>query len=190
MIKYIIGTLIILWARLLNMKLFNNKQIIRTEAKVPWYRQIIWFYSNPTQILPNLYLGSAFNAYDIDQLNRINANVIINVTKEIDNFFESNLNFTYYKYPISDDNTEPIANILQNTYDKIDLHLERGDCVFVHCYMGASRSASVVINYLMKAKLQSYNYAYNFVKNVRPVVNLSELFATTLKYKYEHKLLI
>jgi len=42
---------------------------------------------------------------------------------------------------------------------------------------------------LMKAKLHSYNYAYNFVKNARPVVNLSELFATTLKYKYELNLL-
>ena len=95
MIKYIIGTLIILWARLLNMKLFNNKKIIRTEAKVPWYRQIVWFYSYPTQIIPNLYLGSAFNAYDIVQLNKINVTVIINVTKEIDNFYESNLKFTY-----------------------------------------------------------------------------------------------
>ncbi len=183
MIKYIIGTLIILWARLLNMKIFKKAQVTRTEPKIPWYRQVVWFYSNPTEILPNLYLGSAFNAYDIDQLNKINANVIINVTKEIDNFYESNLKFTYYKYQIADDNNETIDEILKNTYEQIDSHLARGDCVFVHCYMGASRSASVVINYLMMSKVQTYYHAYNFVKTARPVVNLSELFANTLKYK-------
>ncbi len=188
MIKYIIGTLIILWARLLNMKIFKKAQVTRTEPKIPWYRQVVWFYSNPTEILPNLYLGSAFNAYDIDQLNRINANVIINVTKEIDNFHESILKFTYYKYPIADDNNEPIWEILKITNEQINFHLARGDCVFVHCYMGASRSASVVINYLMKSKLQTYYNAYNYVKNARPLINLSELFANTLKY--DNKLLI
>lgn len=180
MIKYIIGTLIILWARLLNIKLFKKAQVTRTEPKIPWYRQVVWFYSGPTEILPNLYLGSAFNAYNQDQLNRINANVIINVTKEIDNFHESKLKFTYYKYPIADDNNEQIWEILKITYEQIDLHLAKGDCVLVHCYMGASRSASVVINYLMKSKQQSYNRVYNFVKTARPVVNLSELFTSTL----------
>jgi len=182
MYKYIIGTLIIFWLRLINWKIFSNKKVLRIEPKVPWYRQLGWFYSEPTKILPNLYLGSAFNAYDIDKLSELNIRVVINVTKEIENFYGDNLRFTYYKYPIADDNKEDITDILFQSYEQIDLHLSSGDCVLVHCYMGASRSATVIINYLMRKFKMNYQKAYGFVKEKRPLINLSELFANTLQY--------
>ena len=181
MIKYIIGTLVILWCRLVNLKLFEKKKVPRIEPKIPWYRQLDWFYSPPTNILKNLYLGSAFNAYDYDNLKKLNINVILNVTKEIDNFHQSNLKFTYYKYPINDNNEEDITNILKESCEQIDLHLRNADTILVHCYMGASRSASVIINYLMCMKKQSYISALNYVHVKRPLVNLSEKFANTLK---------
>lgn len=178
--KYIIGTLVILWLRLSNCKIYSNKKVSRIEPKAPWYRQLGWFYSKPTSILPNLYLGSAFNAWDIVQLKQLNIPVIINVTKEIDNFHQDLLGFTYYKYPIADDNNEDIRQILSRTYEQIDWHLSAGDYVLVHCYMGASRSATVVINYLMRKLNLDYDTAYRFVKAKRSVINLSELFANTL----------
>ncbi len=181
MIKYIIGTLIILWVRLLNMKLFNRTKIVRIEPTVPWYRQLIWFYSPPTKILSNLYLGSSFNAYDIEQINKLNINVIINVTEEIDNFYESNLKLTYYKYPIADNNVDNISEILSDSFEIISSHINSADKILVHCYMGASRSASVVINYLIKHKNMNWKEAKDFVISKRPIVNLSETFASTLK---------
>ena len=180
MIKYIIGTLIILWLRLCNWKIFSNKKVLRIEAKVPWYRQLYMFYLKPTKILPNLYLGSAFNAWDIQMLKKANINVIINVTKEIDNFYQDNLKFTYYKYPIADDNNEDITEILFKSYEQIDFHLESGNNILVHCYMGASRSATVVINYLMRKNNMDFSSAKKYVKDKRPIINLSELFAQTL----------
>ena len=135
MIKYIVGTLLILWSRLVNLTLIKRNKVLRTEPKVPWYRQLVWFYSEPTNILPNLYLGSAFNAYDIDKLSELNIRVVINVTKEIENFHEENLILTYYKYPIADDNKEDITDILSQSYEQIDMHLSSGDNVLVHCYM-------------------------------------------------------
>ena len=181
MIKYIIGTLLILWCRLVNLKLFEKKKVLRIEPKIPWYRQLGWFYSEPTKILPNLYLGSAFNAYDYENLKKLNINVIINVTKEIDNFYQPNLKFTYYKYPINDNNEEDITDILKESCKQIDLHISNSDTILVHCYMGASRSASVIINYLMCVKKQKYIFALNYVHLKRPLVNLSEKFANTLK---------
>ena len=180
--KYIIGTLIILWLRLSNGKIFSNKKVLRIEPKVPWYKQVRLFYSNPTKILPNLYLGSAFNAWDWCMIGKTNINVIINVTKEIDNFYQDSLGFTYYKYPIADDNNEDIHTILLNSYEQLDWHLSNGDCVLVHCYMGASRSATVIINFLMRKFNLDYVTAYSIVKEKRPEINLSELFANTLKY--------
>jgi len=41
---------------------------------------------------------------------------------------------------------------------------------------GASRSASVVIYYLMKHNNMSFIEAHNFVKNKRPIVNINKWF--------------
>ena len=180
MIKYIIGTLLILWCRLVNLKLFVNKKVPRIEPKIPWYRQLCWFYSPPTNILQKLYLGSSFNAYDIDILKKLKINVIINVTKEIDNFYQDNLKFIYYKHPINDNNKEDISNILKESCKQIDLHIRNTDTILVHCYMGASRSAAVIINYLMRTQKLSYYSSLNYVQAKRPLVNLSEKFANTL----------
>jgi protein-tyrosine phosphatase len=46
--------------------------------------------------------------------------------------------------------------------------------------MGASRSASVVIYYMMKKYKISYKKALEIVKTLRPVVNLTEKFHNTL----------
>ena len=178
MIKYIIGTLIKLFYKLINLKC--GKKVIRIDPKVPWYRQLLWFYSNPTKIVSNLYLGSSFNAYDLEILKKLNINVIINVTKEMGNFHQDNLKLTYYKYPIYDDNNDDISDILTESCEIIDYHLNTNDIILVHCYMGASRSASVVINYLMFKLNLNYKSALAYVKEKRPIINLSEKFNQTL----------
>jgi len=43
--------------------------------------------------------------------------------------------------------------------------------VFVHCQAGVSRSATVVIAYLMKHTLMTMTDAYKYVRGRRPVVS-------------------
>lgn len=51
-----------------------------------------------------------------------------------------------------------------------------GGKVFVHCYAGVSRSATIVIAYLMKEHNLSYNAAIKFVKSKRPFINPNDGF--------------
>ena len=179
MIKYLIGTLYILWCKILYGK--NKKNVPRIAPKAPLYRQIIWFYKNPTQIINNLYLGSSFNAYDLELLKKNNIKVILNITHEIDNFYQSNSMLSYYKFPIFDNNIDDINNILGATFRIINKHLNKNESILVHCYMGASRSASVIIHYLMKKYNLPYVQVLNFVIDKRPIVNLSEKFNSNLR---------
>ncbi|XP_066998018.2 dual specificity protein phosphatase 19-like [Anabrus simplex] len=55
--------------------------------------------------------------------------------------------------------------------------------VFVHCNAGVSRSASVIIGYLIKEGM-SFIHAYQYLKERRKVVNPNEGFISQLK-KYE-----
>ena len=185
--NYIYGSIYILGKKLYNYLtsvpiIYNNNQVVirRTDANLPWYIKYRYFFSDANQVITNLFLGSSFNAYDIYFLNRKRINVILNITDEISNFYETDNQFTYYRFSIRDNNLDEITTILNETYNVLDHHLSKGDRVLVHCYMGASRSASVVIYYIMKKFKIKYWKALRTLKNQRPVINLTEKFHNTL----------
>lgn len=66
----------------------------------------------------------------------------------------------------------PVYNICQHLPECcqfIDDALEQGGTVLVHCARGVSRSAAIVIGYLMHAKHMSYEEAYyGVVRKARP----------------------
>ena len=177
--EYVFGSLFIFKNKMKKINLFIK--VPRIEPVIPWYFQYFYFFSKPTLVHNNIYLGSSFNAYKVSHIKNNNINVIINITDEIDNFHESNPALTYYKFPILDNNQDDITQILNVTYDIIDRHLSKKDVILIHCYMGASRSASVVINYLMKKFNWDYEKAKTHVLNKRLIVNLSQKFDITLK---------
>jgi len=159
----------------------NNTLVNRVEKKKSLYLQYFSFFSESNEIISNLYLGSSFNSYNLKELERKNINVILNITDDISNFYEYKNNIIYYKFPIRDNNFDDISEILNKTYDIIDNHINNGDTILVHCYMGASRSASVVIHYIMKKYGSTYDQSLFLVKSKRPIVNLTEKFYNTLK---------
>lgn len=179
-INYIFGTFFILKNKLTTI-FEMRKNIPRIRNKMPLLTQYSYFYSSSNEIIDGLYLGSSYNAYDINDLKKNNISVIINVTDEISNFYENNILFDYYKFPIKDNNEDNIEEILEETYKIIDDNLDKRNNILVHCYMGASRSATVVIHYLMKKLDYSYDDARKLVIKKRPLVNLSHKFHDTLK---------
>ena len=58
--------------------------------------------------------------------------------------------------------------------------LEANAKVFVHCQHGVSRSATIVIAYLMWARGLPYEQALDHVRNARPTINPNIGFACAL----------
>lgn len=58
---------------------------------------------------------------------------------------------------------------------------EEGSKVLVHCKMGISRSASVIIAYVMKVKNWSLTKAFQYVKNKRGCIKPNENFLKQLE---------
>lgn len=109
----------------------------------------------------------------------------MNITKEISNFFPDD--FTYVRYDIYDNNKHSIQQYLEEAYNTIKYHQQNTEGnILVHCHMGASRSASVVIYYLMKTQFHengdafSFEDALEFVKNKRPIINPTFRFTKDL----------
>jgi len=137
------------------------------------------FLSNPTHIIDNIYLGSAYNAADYNWLKINNIGLIINVTNEISNYYPNN--FEYLQFKISDDHTTHITELVISGLEKIKEYTERENKnILIHCFMGSSRSVSLVIYYLMKEKNMTIEESIKFIKFKRYMVNPSKVFIDDL----------
>jgi protein-tyrosine phosphatase len=157
----------------------ENIETKRLFIPVPKLDQIITFYSQPTHIIDNIYLGSAYNASHYDTLINNNIKLILNITTEISNYYESLDNFIYKNYKINDNNKESIKKYLLDTYEIINLFQlqnNNNNNILIHCFMGASRSVSVVIYYLMKKHNMSLANSIIYIKKKRQIINPTILF--------------
>lgn len=142
--------------------------------------QYYFFFSYPTHIIDNIYLGSAFNAASYQTLKYLNIKHIVNVTQEITPYFNTSDEFTYKVYKLYDNNQDDIHLYLDDSYNYIT---NSADNILVHCYMGSSRSATIVIYYLMKKYNMNFEESINYVKEKRDIINLTNKFKEELQNK-------
>jgi len=157
--------------------LTNKKRIFTPKSKL---NQIQTFFSEPTYIIDNIFLGSAFNASNYNSLKNNNIGLIINMTNEISNYYEDEIE--YKKYGLYDNNAQPIKQFFDKALLDI-LEFQQYNPtknILVHCFMGASRSASIVAYYIHKKHNKNINDAIIFMKNKRIVVNPTVLFYNQL----------
>ena len=163
----------------------NSTQPIRKRIflKVPMITQIKTFLSPPTYIIDSIYLGSAFNASNKELLDYYNIKYIINITNEISNYYPEDI--TYVNYKIYDNNKDKISDFLDDSYLKLNEFIDNNDGnILVHCFMGASRSATVLVHYLVKHYKLSPELAIITLKEKRITVNLTNRFYNDLLEKY------
>lgn len=133
----------------------------------------------PTEIFDHVYLGSEWNASNLEELQRNGVRHILNVTREIDNFFPGM--FDYLNIRVYDDDKTDLLKHWDNTFKYINKARNEGSKVLVHCKMGISRSASVVIAYAMKAFSWNFDKALKHVKAKRSCIKPNTNFLSQLE---------
>lgn len=104
---------------------------------------------------------------------------ILNVTREIDNFFPGM--FNYLNVRVYDDEKTDLLKHWDDTFKYITKAQKEGSKVLVHCKMGVSRSASVVIAYAMKAYNWDFPQAWKHVKDKRNCIKPNSSFLLQLE---------
>uniref|UniRef100_A0A0B7AVJ1 protein-serine/threonine phosphatase n=2 Tax=Arion vulgaris TaxID=1028688 RepID=A0A0B7AVJ1_9EUPU len=140
--------------------------------------RILGQMDKPSEILDFLYLGSEWNASNLEELLANGIGYILNVTKEIDNFFEGR--FHYYSVRVTDEETSDLLTSWEKTFRFISKARSQKSKVLVHCKMGVSRSASTVMAFLMKDRRWSVEEAFSFVKERRSCVHPNSGFMDQL----------
>lgn len=138
--------------------------------------QLSSMFRDPIHIIDKIYLGNALNAASYYKLDGINIGLVINVTKEITNFYEDY--FDYLRYPILDDGIEKINEHLIDSYNNIVRYMEANPNknILVHCYMGASRSVAIIVFYMMKHHKLTFDDAFAIISSKKEIVNMSTRF--------------
>lgn len=135
----------------------------------------------PTEIFDYLYLGSEWNASNYEELKANDISHILNVTKEIDNFFNIGLGFEYKNIRVYDEEETELLHHFNEAHSFITEAKEKGAKVLVHCKMGVSRSASCVIAHIMKTRGWSLEKAINHVKSKRSCIKPNPAFMRQLE---------
>lgn len=128
------------------------------------HEEIDIFSYKATEIRPNLWLGNHKDAHD----NTNGWSRIVNVTNDVECLFP---NVRYHQIKIDDKGSQPLLSNISEAIPFIKEGLDTGDKVLVHCYGGVSRSAAVIIGYLMKMEKRKLMDVYNEVKSLRDIVS-------------------
>ncbi|XP_041709277.1 protein phosphatase Slingshot homolog 3 isoform X2 [Coregonus clupeaformis] len=157
----------------IGMDMKNYKEYIDNEMMVTMAQM-----DKPSKIFDYLFLGSEWNAANFEELQKNNVGYILNVTREIDNFFPES--FSYMNIRVYDVEATDLLSHWKDTYTFINTARQSGQAVLVHCKMGVSRSGSTVVAYAMKQQRWSLEVALSYVRDRRPIVQPNDGFMKQL----------
>ena len=139
--------------------------------------------SSYTEIIPDLFLGNLTAATDIEWLKETKINYILTadscpLPRKIQELLP-NLTIKYIQ--VTDMPREDLLTHFEDSYEFIDHALQLNDKILVHCYFGISRSATLVIAYLMKKYKRSFSDTFEEIKGKRRFVEPNAGFLAQLK---------
>ena len=122
-------------------------------------------YNDIDEITDKLYLGDLLGAFNVEKLKSLGIKKVLSV-----------IIGTFSKYKESDNiiqktiwvNDVPWQNIIKYFGECLNF-IKGEDKVLVHCAAGVSRSASIVIAYIMWDKKMSFEEAFEFVESKRNI---------------------
>ncbi|XP_073157094.1 dual specificity protein phosphatase PHS1-like [Henckelia pumila] len=136
----------------------------------------------PSEISAGLFIGGALAARSVYTLQHLGITHIVclcsNEIGQSDSQFPEL--FEYQNFTIYDEEDANISNIFQEAHDFIDSVEQIGGKVLVHCFEGKSRSATLVLAYLMLRKTFTLLEAWTALKRVHRRAQPNDGFARTL----------
>lgn len=138
-----------------------------------------------SRVTDHVYLGSDTAARDRAALRRHGITHILNcVGSACPDYFRGDGELVYKTLWLHDSPGEDLASILYDAFDFLESAVvaspPNGGRVLVHCVRGASRSAAVVVAYLMWRHALPFDAALRKVRAARPVADPNLGFAAQL----------
>uniref|UniRef100_UPI00358FB292 dual specificity protein phosphatase 10 n=1 Tax=Myxine glutinosa TaxID=7769 RepID=UPI00358FB292 len=124
-----------------------------------------------TSVLPFLFLGNERDAQELSHLQSLNVGYVLNVTVHLPLFHYEHGILRYKRLPATDSSKQNLRQYFEEACEFIEEAHQSGLGLLVHCQAGVSRSATIIIAYLMKHTRMTMADAYTFVKSKRPIIS-------------------
>ncbi|KAJ6722067.1 DUAL SPECIFICITY PROTEIN PHOSPHATASE 1B [Salix viminalis] len=133
----------------------------------------------PCHIEEGLFLGSLGAATNKDALNSKNITHILTVADSLPPSYPND--FVYEVIGVADRNDTNLSQYFNKCFNFIDEAKRQGGGVLVHCFVGRSRSVTIVVAYLMKRHGMRVSEALAHVKSKRPQAGPNSGFISQLQ---------
>ena len=154
-------------------------------GKARYYLQpYLYNHFSASKITDNIYLSDLASACNLFALKEIGITHVICVVLAIDPIFP--MEFEYLNIQARDIAEENLYQYFDECYDFIEDAISKNGKVLIHCAYGKSRSASIVIAYLIKKLGITYDQAYQMVYEQRPIIDPNPGFVEQLVQYYEN----
>eukprot|EP01017_Pseudomicrothorax_dubius_P036688 TRINITY_DN5277_c0_g1_i1.p1 TRINITY_DN5277_c0_g1~~TRINITY_DN5277_c0_g1_i1.p1 ORF type:complete len:223 (+),score=38.34 TRINITY_DN5277_c0_g1_i1:49-669(+) len=142
----------------------------------------------PTYTEGGLFLGNMGDAMDLELLQKCNITSVLSVADETNIIYPRTLIKSHLKVNyVVDSPYFDIKPYFNDCIDFIERRRKKGDNVLVHCMAGISRSATVVIAYMMKVYGYSVREAFKYIASLRPIIKPNSGFYYQLR-EFEQEL--
>lgn len=144
-----------------------------------------------SKIYPNLYLGDRHTSKNGSFIKKSKITHILIAGNRLRRHFTKKC--AYMQLDIFDHPSAKIINHFIESIQYIEEALAGGNNILIHCWGGVSRSATIVIAYIMVKEKKSLDEALQFVRQKRSMIRPNpgfmaqlELFEKCLKYYFEN----
>ncbi len=124
-------------------------------------------YCSVDQIVPGLFL-CGFAGTTKERLQSAKISLLLNVTWELGLLRVTGLRS--FRVPVDDSPEETIGRYFNDVADLLEANRRAGGRSLVHCLAGVSRSATLVLAYLLKYTTLSLHQAFVHLHSIRPCV--------------------
>lgn len=119
-------------------------------------------------IIDNLYLSSVSEVYNKECTKNTKLHINAQESKIFPDINALQIHLNWYDSPVQNINEN---GIFFHILKLMDSYINEGKQVLVNCYAGVSRSATIVIGYLMYKNKMNVQEALSFVRQKRPIIN-------------------
>jgi len=143
---------------------------------------------NANEIIPRVWLGNRFAAWDPEWLKQNNITVVFNCTKDLR--FAEGVNTKKYRVPV-DDNLQPeeINNMTMWSPEiayKVTHEYNQGHNILIHCAAGMQRSAAVLTMFLITVTGKDAPTLMSYIRKKRQIAFVPHVnFRKSIDY-YDH----